>query len=501
VAVWVRLGLSAVVFPLLYRAVGEEGQGWGGGAAAVLRRSFFALLGAFIFFQLSANWQPREQRGEQGRGFQAFASGVYYYRLSHTPLGEMAAGETATPLAEQAVQQLQKAVELLPESVSMRRYLGTALAERREYARALQVLEPGMKELAKRAPERAQTERQLWHALYGPQPPARPQIERAQKQLQQYGLGWLGRVAVLAAYQRLGSSAVPAGLRRQVKDEATHYFWRLATGVIWTIWLLPQLGLIALVAGTILIRTKVLRPAPPNHHPVGAILWESFILMMSLGPLASLVAFQGKRPSPEQQPGAIAALLLAADVMQVLAIAYLWWRLRGRGLTLAEVGLTRRDFWANVGAGVMAAVVMVPAAFLIGILTQMISDRLFPNIAPPYHPLQGMTATSSSAEIRWALFLAAAVGAPLLEETFFRGALFGALRRRYGFWPGLAGSAAFFAILHPQLPLGFIPIAFLGAVFAALYDWRQSLVPAMVAHALNNGMAFLLLSLLFPAQS
>src|SRR5204863_389386 len=55
-----------------------------------------------------------------------------------------------------------------------------------------------------------------------------------------------------------------------------------------------------------------------------------------------------------------------------------------------------------------------------------------------------------------------------------------------------------FSILHPQLPLGFLPIALIGASFAILAEWRQSLVPGMVAHAINNSIAFLGLTLLFP---
>ena len=68
----------------------------------------------------------------------------------------------------------------------------------------------------------------------------------------------------------------------------------------------------------------------------------------------------------------------------------------------------------------------------------------------------------------------------------------------FGIGAALFASSAFFAILHPQLPLGFLPIAVLGAVFAGLYEWRQSLVPGMVAHAINNAVAFAMLNLVFP---
>ena len=88
--------------------------------------------------------------------------------------------------------------------------------------------------------------------------------------------------------------------------------------------------------------------------------------------------------------------------------------------------------------------------------------------------------------------------APFFEELFFRGALYGALRRRFGAALGVLASAALFAALHPQLPLGFLPIFFLGAVFAVIYEWRQSLIPGMVFHGVHNGLLFLLMHLLFP---
>jgi membrane protease YdiL (CAAX protease family) len=63
---------------------------------------------------------------------------------------------------------------------------------------------------------------------------------------------------------------------------------------------------------------------------------------------------------------------------------------------------------------------------------------------------------------------------------------------------GIVSSAAVFASLRPQLPLGFLPIFVLGAVLAGLYEWRQSLIPGMVLHAANNGVIWIYLNLLFP---
>lgn len=496
-----RLGLSALIFPLLYRALGEKGEGWGGSGAALLRRLGFAALGAFVFFTLTANWIPEERSPENGRGFQAFMKGSYQFRMSFTSLSGLDLGEEPAPKDEKGLKDLREAARLLPESAYFRRYLGIALAHSGNYPEALRQLEQAGTVLSERAPDQAREELALWRRWFGAGPPDPADIERGRARLEAKGLGWIGRVAVLSAYQRLGPKAAPKALRHQVTEEASNYFRRAILGMVFSLLIIPQLGLIFLVVGYILIRTHVLERVPAVQNPVGAILWEGFILMMATGTAPVLWLVGGKRPVPEIQPGLVAALLLARDIFQLAAIGYLWARLRSRGLTLAEIGLDRRRLASHAGMGVATALVAIPAIYLVNFATENITSRLFPTIPPPYHPLQGMTATSGSLEIRVSLFLAAVVGAPLLEEIFFRGALYGALRRRFGVALGIVGSSAFFAILHPQLPLGFLPIALLGATFCALYEWRQSLVPGMVAHAINNGLAFLMLSLLFPLHS
>ena len=496
----VQIALCLAVLPALYRALGEPGQGWGGGGAAIARRVLFAALGTAVLFLVTERWVPQEGSGGQGRGFQSYVIGVQYFRISHTAFDVAAPSNLDPTMREAALRELRAAVEHVPESAAFHRSLGIALAEAGKYKEAHRELLIAARRLAARDRARAALERELWTELYGPRAPTLAEIRKLQARLETLNLGWMGRVALLAAYQRHGLKAVPPDLRRRVNDEARRHFHGYLAGVVVPVLLLPQLGLIVLIVGWVLIRSRVLRPPPFEAHPVGFILWESFILMMALALAPAFALLGGQRPSPESQPALFAGLLLVNDAVQALAVVYLWWRLRRRGLSLAEVGLSTRGAGANMGIGVLAALAVIPLAHLLAILTQALSDRYFPHVAPPYHPLGGLTATSGSGEIRLALFLAAVVGAPLLEEIFFRGALHGALRRRFGLWVGIVGSSAFFAALHPQLPLGFVPIAGLGAAFAALYEWRKSLIPGMVAHAANNALVFLFLTLIFPSR-
>lgn len=498
--------LSLVV---LYRALGEPGSGWSGAPREIARRLGWALLGAAVFFVLTARWVPEERAPTTGRGFEAFVSGSVAFRMGYTPVADQAkktleerdGAKAAKPkVTQDAADRLKTAAELIPQSAYIQRYAGIALADRRRYSEALTLLDRSCNILSQRAPERAAEERELWHRVYGPDFRTEAELRDDAARLQTYRLGWIGAVAELAAYRHSLPNSIPEALKTRVETEASSWLGTMTAGMFVIAFGVPQLGLICLIVGFVLIRTGVLRPAPEQDQPVSPVLWEAFILMMAVQMAPGFIAFGGRGLSAERQPTTVAMYLIGLDLLQVVSVLYLWWRLRGRGFTLAEVGLTHRHLASDVLVGVMAAAVITPLAFLVNLVTMQLSQRYFPSVAPPFHPLGLYTATSTSPEIRFAWFFAAVIGAPLIEETFFRGALFGALRRRFGFWPGVLLSSGVFAILHPQLPLGFIPIFTIGAGFAMLAHWRKSLVPGMVAHALNNWIAFSGLVLLFPQK-
>ncbi len=83
-----------------------------------------------------------------------------------------------------------------------------------------------------------------------------------------------------------------------------------------------------------------------------------------------------------------------------------------------------------------------------------------------------------------------AVVAPIAEEIFFRGMLFGGLRRRLSTFPAAAISALVFGGLHATTGVSAVPpLIIFGFVLALLYEKTGSLLPGMLAHALNNALA------------
>lgn len=93
-----------------------------------------------------------------------------------------------------------------------------------------------------------------------------------------------------------------------------------------------------------------------------------------------------------------------------------------------------------------------------------------------------------------AMWVAGVVFAPFTEEIFFRGFVFRALAARKGLVKGVVYSSLLFGAVHLNLA-AFLPIT-VGAVMLALgYRRSGDLWVPIIGHAVNNGVAFLLLTL------
>jgi hypothetical protein len=89
------------------------------------------------------------------------------------------------------------------------------------------------------------------------------------------------------------------------------------------------------------------------------------------------------------------------------------------------------------------------------------------------------------------------VAAPLSEETFFRGFLFGGFRRRLSFPVAALISGAIFGLFHytGAGSLAVVPqLAFLGFALCWVYEETGSIYPTIAIHMLNNTLAFIVLT-------
>lgn len=89
-------------------------------------------------------------------------------------------------------------------------------------------------------------------------------------------------------------------------------------------------------------------------------------------------------------------------------------------------------------------------------------------------------------------FIALVMLAPFVEETLFRGFLFKAFRRTFGFWLGAIVVSLLFAVAHGQANVG-IDVFVLSMFLCYLREKTDSLWPSIALHALKNLVAFIFL--------
>jgi membrane protease YdiL (CAAX protease family) len=87
---------------------------------------------------------------------------------------------------------------------------------------------------------------------------------------------------------------------------------------------------------------------------------------------------------------------------------------------------------------------------------------------------------------------AVVVTAPFAEEVFFRGFLFGGLRRGLPLLPAALISGAIFAIPHLDVGL-MVPFTAIGAILANTYQAGRTLFTAICVHFLFNFVSFMIL--------
>ena len=171
----------------------------------------------------------------------------------------------------------------------------------------------------------------------------------------------------------------------------------------------------------------------------------------------------------------LAPLLMGIGAARMLDLALIFTILLACRVNWPEVGL-ERDTWStglrrglgwSAGFGVAAALGFFGA--------HLVGFDLLRLLRPP-------SCVRGNAAL---FFLVGAFIAPLAEELYFRGLLFGCLRR-WGFGPALVVSTAVFAALHAgaaALPL--IQVIG-GVVFAAAYEREKSLLAPITIHVLGN---------------
>ena len=231
-------------------------------------------------------------------------------------------------------------------------------------------------------------------------------------------------------------------------------------------------------------RTRSPSPTwPPWTAPVALLAGLLLALVGAL--VVDVVAaalFGTKISGGNLPPGLSIADTVVQDVGFVLAAVYCA-HLGGRVVRSWQFGLRRPGAGWRRAAGM---IVLLLIAFIV--LTAIWSAAVHPEEEKTLEQLGSNEGTAL-------LVLSAAltcVVAPMCEEFLFRGFMFTALRNWRGTWPAAVITGLVFGGVHAESApvLDLLPLAALGFGLCMLYRYSGSLYPCMIAHSLNNSIAF-----------
>lgn len=177
---------------------------------------------------------------------------------------------------------------------------------------------------------------------------------------------------------------------------------------------------------------------------------------------------------------------LILDGAILLSILYFLWHKYKKGLV--SIGLSVKNFARNLFYGICSYIGIIPVIFFIGILVYIVLN-IFRLKVPP-QPIVELFLVEENTTLIFVSSLLAAIVGPVIEEIFFRGVIYNAIKRKCGILGGILLTSIFFSILHTHDPsyfiVGFLPIFVLGVVLAYLYEKTGSLIPSISLHILNN---------------
>ncbi len=323
-----------------------------------------------------------------------------------------------------------------------------------------------------------------------------PDLPEAERQDIRQRLGWFGELAL----------APPGDADKAAREgalaPARQTFWAVAGFTLVGLFA-GFVGFMVLVVMLVLLAVGRLHGGLRTGSPHGGVYAETFALY--------LLAFIGLSYGLSYVPAGRSRLLVSGAAAVGSLVVLAWPVLRGVPWRQVrqEIGWTagrRPALEPLLGVGTYAAA--LPLVFL-GLVLMLVlkgaqelihgpPDPFGPSGAPG-HPITAVV-NNPSAWLWVQVFLVASVAAPVVEETMFRGVLYRHLREATGragralsVLIGTLVTSFVFAVIHPQGLLGVPVLMALALAFNLAREWRGTLIPAMVAHGINNGAVTLLL--------
>lgn len=340
-------------------------------------------------------------------------------------------------------------------------------------------------------------EKAMWLHIFGPGKLSSSEARGYIKRIEALNLGPLKSAAIARVYWHSGDNKKYDEVRAESKAAAQRSIgaWFLLLGLL-------LVGGTAGLVGAVLFLTRTApRFASATRLPLdSSMLMSAFIVYLAsfigLSGLAEVVGEAVGFTAVAEWSGLayMALVILSAVSAFVLGMVTLLGRARMMGQDWRQIGFRTANAGRDVMLGISGFFSSLPFVFAGAIIAAILNKTIFRSFQTPEQPFEEIVSNGGVAEIV-IVIVAAAVIAPIVEETFFRGALFSAFRTKMAVWPSVLVTSAVFAVIHP-LPGGFLPIFILACVLALLRERSGSLLPCMVCHGLYNSVVLVVMTLI-----
>lgn len=224
--------------------------------------------------------------------------------------------------------------------------------------------------------------------------------------------------------------------------------------------------------------------APPSESPATSrafpSVWQALLLLgllifLQLGATVVVGFYMALQSMPAQELTTLLAIVNVSSFGAVVILGAAWSRAPAREI-----------FYLRGFSPVLVLPMLVMMLGLIVVVSEL--DNVLQRFLPVPDWFMEMLADLGLGEgFAVGTFIVLVIVAPLTEEPLFRGIMLHGFARRYGAWWAVLGTAFLFGAIHMN-PWQFVGAFIIGMAFGWWTLRTRSIFPAILGHALNNGM-------------